>query len=309
MKIVFMGTPEFGVPILEALIEKYDVCLVVTQPDKEVGRNKEIRFSKIKECALKHNIEVFQPEKIRKEYQKVLDVNPDIVITCAFGQMIPDIILEYPKYGAINVHASLLPKFRGGSPIHKSITSGEKETGITIMYMVKKMDAGDIITQRSIPILDSDNLGTIHDKLQIVGKELLMDTLPLIFTGNINPIKQDEEKVTFAYNITREEEKINFNQFSRSIFNHVRGFNPYPVAYGKLDNADIKMFKVSLTKETSTLEPGTISKIVSGKPYVATLDYDIILEEIQYPGKKRMLIKDFMNGMGKKVFEEGKKFE
>lgn len=207
-KVVFMGTPLFSVPVLEMLIENTNVVLVVTQPDSFVGRKKELKYPPVKECAIKHNIPVFQPTKIRNEYEEILKYNPDIIITCAYGQIIPSILLDTPKYKAVNVHASLLPKLRGGSPLHKCIIDGYSETGVTIMYMAPGMDDGDIITQKKINIEDSDNVGTIHDKLSVMGRDLLLLTLPSIFDGTCNRTKQNESEVTFAYNIKREEENL-----------------------------------------------------------------------------------------------------
>jgi len=229
VKVVFMGTPEFSLKVLESLINATMVVGVVTQPDKIVGKNKEKSMTPIKELALKHNIKVLQPEKIRKEYHEVLELNPDIIITCAYGQIIPEVILNAPKYGCINVHASLLPKLRGGSPLHHAIIDGYDKTGVTIMYMDKGMDTGDIISQSEIPIMDSDNVGTIHDKLSTLGANLLMETLPSIINGTNNRIKQNEEEVTICHNITHEEEELDFNKRGREIFNQVRGMNPYPV--------------------------------------------------------------------------------
>ena len=215
MKVIFMGTPDFAVPVLEGLIENYEVILVVSQPDKKVGRKQELKNTPIKEVALKHNIPVFQPIKIREDYDEIIKLNPDIIVTCAYGQIIPKVILDCPKLGCINVHASLLPKLRGGAPIHKAIIDGYKTTGITIMYMDVKMDDGDIISQKEIEILDSDNLESLHDKLSVLGKELLLETLPSIINGTNERIKQDEAEVTFAYNIKREEEHIDFNKSTR----------------------------------------------------------------------------------------------
>ena len=199
VKVLFMGTPEFCVPILESLIASYDVVGVVTQPDKEIGRHKELKASPVKECAIKNGILVLQPEKIRKDYQEVLNRKPDIIITCAYGQIIPKEILDYPKYGCINVHASLLPKYRGGAPMQRAIMNGEKETGITIMYMDEHMDTGNIIKMAKVPILDSDNLEKVHDKLSALGKKLLMETLPSILDGTNDSIAQDDShKSSFA---------------------------------------------------------------------------------------------------------------
>ena len=176
MRIVFMGTPDFAVNVLQGLIDNYEVVGVVTQPDRQVGRKQELVFSPIKKLALNYNIPVLQPEKIRVDYKEVLDLKPDIIITCAYGQIIPKEILDYPKLGCINVHASLLPKLRGGAPIHKAIIDGYKETGITIMYMDVKMDNGDIISQSKTDILDTDNLESLHDRLSIMGRDLLLET-------------------------------------------------------------------------------------------------------------------------------------
>ena len=208
VKVVFMGTPDFSVPVLEGLIENYQVIGIVTQPDRKVGRRQEVVFSPVKEVALKHNIPVFQPEKIRSDYTDILALEPDIIITCAYGQIIPKEILEYPKYGCINVHASLLPKLRGGAPIHHAIIDGYDKTGITIMYMDEAMDSGDIISQRETKILDLDTVESLHDRLSSLGRELLLDTLPSILDGSAKRVKQDADSVTYAYNIQREEEYL-----------------------------------------------------------------------------------------------------
>ena len=208
LKIVFMGTPNFSVPILEALIEKYEVVGVVTQPDKEVGRKRILQPTPVKECALAHNVKVFQPKNIREEYQEIIDLNPDLIVTAAYGQIVGTKLLKYPKYKSINVHASLLPLYRGGAPIHKAIMDGQKETGVTIMYMEKKMDAGDILAQRSMPILDTDNCGLMFEKLSYLGRDLLIETIEKLIDGSIVPLKQDESKVTYAYNISKEEELL-----------------------------------------------------------------------------------------------------
>ena len=208
VRIVFMGTPTYAVPILESLIENYNVVLVVSQPDREKDRKGNLLVTPTKEVAIKNNIPVYQPLKIREEYQTVLDYKPDIIITCAYGQIIPDVILDYPEYGCINVHGSLLPKLRGGAPIHHAIINGDKVTGMTIMYMASKMDAGDIISWRSLEIGENDNLDYIYDKMSYLGRDLLIDTLPSIFNKTNTRIKQDENLVTFGLNISKEEEKI-----------------------------------------------------------------------------------------------------
>ena len=297
-RVVFMGTPDFSVPVLEMLVEKTNVVLVVTQPDSYVGRHHELKFSPVKEVAVKHSIEVFQPEKIRKDYDRILEVNPDIVITCAYGQIIPEVVLKTPKYQAINVHASLLPKLRGGSPLHRAIMNGYSETGITIMYMEAGMDDGDIIKQERIPILDTDNVGSIHDKLSIMGRDLLLKTLPSIFDGTNERTKQDENEVTFAYNIKREEEKLDFNKTAREVFNHIRGLYPFPVSYTELNGEIIKICesRIGLPKNG---EVGEITSIYKDGFGVMCKDKEIIITRVKPNGKKEMSASDFINGRRK----------
>lgn len=299
INVVFMGTPTFAVPILESLIKNYNVTLVVSQPDREKDRKGNLLATPTKALAKEYNIEVFQPTKIKEDYQKIIDKQPDIIITCAYGQIIPDELLNYPKYGAINVHGSLLPKLRGGAPIHWALINGEKETGITIMYMSSKMDAGDIISQRKIPILDSDNLDTLYPKLSNLGRDLLMDTLPDIINNKANSIKQNEEEVTYGLNIKKEEEKIDFNQNANIINNKIRGLSSKPGAYCYLDNKRLKILKASITDIPSQKEPGTIEKITKDSIMVATNDYLLALKDIQIEGKKRCLVSDYLNGINK----------
>ena len=302
-RVVFMGTPEFSVPVLEMLIENTNVVLVVTQPDKEVGRHHELKATPVKECALKHNIDVYQPIKIRNEYKHILEMNPDIIITCAYGQIIPSILLDTPKYKAINVHASLLPKLRGGSPLHKCIIDGYKETGVTIMYMAPGMDDGDIITQRSVEIKDADNVGIIHDKLSIMGRDLLLETLPNIFSGNITRTKQDPNEVTYAYNIKREEEKIDFNKTAREVFNQIRGMYPFPVAYTTLNGEVIKICEV-IIGNSSKGKPGEIIETSKDGISVMCKDKNIIITRLKPSGKKEMTAKDYLNGKNKTIVGE-----
>ena len=302
-RVVFMGTPEFSVPVLEMLIENTNVVLVVTQPDKEVGRHHELKATPVKECALKHNIEVYQPIKIRNEYEHILEMNPDIIITCAYGQIIPSILLDTPKYKTINVHASLLPKLRGGSPLHKCIIDGYKETGVTIMYMAPGMDDGDIITQRSVEIKDTDNVGIIHDKLSIMGRDLLLETLPNIFSGNITRTKQDPNEVTYAYNIKREEEKIDFNKTAREVFNQIRGMYPFPVAYTTLNGEVIKICEVRIGN-SSKGKPGEIIETSKDGISVMCKDKNIIIIRLKPSGKKEMTAKDYLNGKNKTIVGE-----
>ena len=297
IKVVFMGTPTFAVPILEKLIENYHVILVVSQPDKEKDRKGHLLETPIKKLALANNIEVYQPAKIKEEYQYIIDKQPDIIITCAYGQIIPEALLNYPKYGCINVHGSLLPKLRGGAPIHHAIINGEKETGITIMYMDKAMDSGDIISQKVLPISPEDNLDTLYEKMSLLGANLLQETLPDIIAGKNNRIKQDEKLVTFGYNITKEEEKINFNNSSLEIHNQIRGLSSIPGAYCYLDEKRLKIYASTLTNDKSKDAPGTISKIDKTGIYLSTKDNLLKITDIKLEGKKRCLVSDFVNGI------------
>ena len=309
MKIVFMGTPEFAVPILQALIDHYEVVGVVSQPDKKVGRHQEEVFTPIKKLALEHNIPVFQPEKIRLDYQDILDLSPDIIITCAYGQIIPKAILDFPTLGCINVHASLLPKLRGGAPIHKALIDGYDKTGITIMYMDVKMDNGDIISQKETPILDSDNLESLQERLSLMGRDLLLETLPSILKGENSRIKQNEEEVTFAYNIKREEEHIDFSKTSREIFNLIRGLSPIPSANAILDGAEMKILdSICFDKKYPNSTCGEIVDIEKEGIVVSTGDGSLILTKIKPFGKKEMTATSYVNGSSKshligKVFQ------
>lgn len=309
LKVLFMGTPEFSVNVLNGLIENYDVVGVVTQPDKVVGRKHEIKFSPVKEVALKNDIRVYQPKKIKEEYEDLLMLNVDMIVTCAYGQIIPKVLLDFPKYGCINVHASLLPKLRGGAPIHKAIINNYPRTGVTIMYMVEKMDAGDIISQVETPILPTDNVGSLHDRLSEIGTKLLLETIPNIVSGNIDPIKQAENEVTYAWNISREEEKINFNKNTLDIFNQIRGLNPWPGAYAVLDGNIVKIFNSRISESFfTTRKNGEIGKVYDDGIGVSTNDGEIIITELQFAGKRRMTVKEYLNGVDPekligKVFE------
>lgn len=297
LKVVFMGTPTFSVPILESLIENTKVLLVVSQPDREKDRKGNLLPTPTKVVAENHNIEVYQPENIKKEYQKILDMKPDIIITCAYGQIIPDILLSTPKYGAINVHGSLLPCLRGGAPIHHAIINGNKTTGITIMYMDKKMDAGDIISQAEIKIEENDNLDSLYEKMSHLGEQLLIRTLPSIIAGTNERIKQEESKVTYGLNITKEEEKINFQKNSRDIHNLIRGLSSVPGAYCYLDDKRLKIYTSELTDIKSKKNPGTIEQINKTGIYISTLDNLIKITNFKLEGKKRVNISEFINGI------------
>jgi methionyl-tRNA formyltransferase len=226
-------------------------------------------------------------------------MNPDIIVTCAYGQIIPKEILDYPKYGCINVHASLLPKYRGGAPIHRAIMSGEKETGITIMYMDVGMDSGDIITQEKVKRGNDTTVGELHDELSILGRDLLLKTLPSIFEGTNNRTVQNQDEVTFGYIIKREDELVNFDDTSNNVHNKIRGLSPYPCAYGLLDNKVVKLYKSELGSTKSSEKPGTIIKIYDDGIGVKTSDGEVIIKELQFEGKKKMLVSNYLNGIDK----------
>lgn len=309
IKVIFMGTPDFSVNVLNSLIDNTNVIGVVTQPDKLAGRKQVLTQPAVKKVALENNIKVIQPTKIREEYQSIIDLNPDIIITCAYGQFLPKEILDYPKYGCINVHASLLPKLRGGAPIHKAIIDGYTTTGITIMYMGLKMDNGDIISQKSIEIEETDNVGTLHDKLSLLGAELLIETLPSIVSGRANRIVQNEEEITFAYNISREDEHLNFNKTKVEVFNQIRGLNPWPVSYAILDDKEIKIYEAiigeGIYKEKLN---GEIVKLYKDGIGIKVSDGEIILKIIKPSGSKKMNVKDYLNGFKEKSNLIGKVF-
>lgn len=300
MRVVFMGTPDFSVPVLKKLIsDGYDVVGVVTQPDRPKGRKKVLTPPPVKVEAQKHQLTVLQPEKIRlkEDLQPVLDLQPDLIVTAAFGQILPKELLDFPKYGCINVHASLLPEYRGGAPIHQAIIDGKDETGITIMYMIEKLDAGDILTQEKIKIEENDHVGTLHDKLSVVGANLLSQTIPALIEGKITPVKQNEEKATFAPNIRREKEKIDWTNGGKSIYNQVRGLHPWPVAYTTIDGQPMKIWWVEKVDKMNEAKPGTVVSLESDGLIVSTGD-DVYIKvvDLQPSGKKRMHAEQYLRG-------------
>ena len=298
LKIVFMGTPEFSVPVLEALIKNYKVKAVVTQPDKVVGRKGLVAKPPVKLVAEKNNIVVVQLNKVRFEYQEIIDLDPDLIVTCAYGQILPKELLEYPRLGCINVHASLLPKLRGGAPIHRAIMNGEKKTGITIMYMAEGMDNGDIISQREIEILDTDTASSLHDKLSKLGSELLIETLPSIIDGTNKRISQDESKVSFAPIIKPNDERIDFSKTSKQVYNQIRGLNSFPGAYFIMDGRRFKVYESVIKDEyfSENLD-GEIVKIYDEGIGIKTSNGVIVITVIQPEGKSKMTAKAYLNGI------------
>ncbi len=299
--VVFMGTPEFAVPILQSLIDnpEYDVQAVLTQPDHHIGRKRTLHQSPVKELAEQYNIEVLQPAKLSKspEMEKIISLQPDLMITAAYGQFLPTKLLAAAKIAAINVHGSLLPKYRGGAPIQYSIINGDKETGVSIMYMVKKMDAGDIISQRSIPIEDTDDSGTMFKKLSLLGRDLLLETLPKLISGNVNPVAQDPDNVVFSPNITSEQEQIDFRLPAHLIDAKVRGLRPAPLGNMVIDGLRTKIYDVTPLEEKTDLEPGKVVRVTKHQLVIAAGDgttYQI--NKLKPAGKKAMDITSYLNG-------------
>lgn len=297
-RVVFMGTPDFAVPVLEKLIENTNVVLVVTKKDAYVGRKKVLTESPVAMCAHEHNIEVYKPNKLKEDYEYILNKKPDIIITCAYGSIVPKVVLDYPSYGCINVHASLLPKYRGASPIVASILNGEKETGITIMYMDEGIDTGNIIMSRSIEIEDNDNSLSLSNKLSLLGANLLIDTLPKIFEGENFDIPQDNEEATYVGMLKREDEHIDFNNSVENIKNQVRAFSPEPYAFINIDDTEYKISEVEI-KKCDVSKIGIIVEVNKDSFGITAKDGIVYIKRIKPSGKKEMSVKDFFNGFDK----------
>lgn len=298
-RVIFMGTPDFSVPVLEKLIENTNVVLVVTKKDAYVGRKKVLTESPVAICAHEHNIEVYKPNKLKEDYEYILNKKPDIIITCAYGSIVPKVVLDYPSYGCINVHASLLPKYRGASPIVASILNGEKETGITIMYMDEGIDTGNIIMSRSIKIEDNDNSLSLSNKLSLLGANLLIDTLPKIFEGENFDIPQDNEEATYVGMLKREDEHIDFNNSVENIKNQVRAFSPEPYAFINIDDTEYKISEVEI-KKCDVSKIGIIVEVNKDSFGITAKDGIVYIKRIKPSGKKEMSVKDFFNGFDKK---------
>lgn len=293
-----MGTPDFAIPILETLIENTEVVLVISKPDALIGRKQILTPSPIKKKALEHNIPVITPVKIKESFMEIEKYQPDLIVTCAYGQIVPESILNIPRLGCINVHASLLPKYRGGAPIHHAIINGEEKTGITIMYMDKGMDTGNIIACKEIPINKDDTVESMHDKLSILGSNLLKETLPSIIDGTNKRVKQNDDEATYAPTIKRDDEHLDFNKRAIDIYNKVRGLNSWPLANIILDKEEIKVIEGYIGEKTKK-EPGIICDIKKDAIGVSCLDKVFYIIKIKPAGKKIMLVKDYLNGVKK----------
>ena len=300
--IIFMGTPDFSATVLKGLLEskQYEILAVVTQPDRAVGRKKEIRMTPVKELALDYGLPIYQPEKLSKsaELDSLMNLNADGIVTAAFGQFLPSKLLDSVNF-AVNVHASLLPKYRGGAPIHYAIINGDKEAGVTIMEMVKEMDAGDMIARRAIPIEETDNVGTMFEKLALVGRDLLLESLPSYLAGDLKPVPQDKNQVTLSPNILPEEERIDWTKTNHQIFNQIRGMNPWPVAHTLLNGERFKIYEAIPVEGLG--QAGEILVIGKKELIVATGEGALSLQTVQPAGKSKMTIVDFLNGLGRQL--------
>lgn len=301
MKIIFMGTIDFSVTILEKLNKKYPVGLVVTQPDAKVGRKQILKENPIKVFANENNIPVFQPIKLSKDYEQIINFKPDLIITAAYGQMVPNIILDLCP--AINVHGSILPKRRGGAPIERAIIEGDKETGITVMYMASKMDSGDIIKQRKIPIIN-DTKTTLYNKLAHVGAELLLEVMDDFIKGEIKSYPQDESLVSYSYNLKKEDEYLDFSKTNKEIINHLNGLLDEPGGSIFVDDVRIKIYEVKKHDIISHEAPKTILN-VDKELVIKTGDGALSILTLQQQGKQKMNILNYLNGQ--RIFKKGDK--
>lgn len=299
-RIVFMGTPKIASVVLESMLDHdIEVGLVVTQPDKKKGRKQMVVYSETKEVAIKHDIEVFQPIRIKEDYQKLIDYQPDLIVTCAYGQIVPKIILDLPKYGCVNLHGSLLPKYRGGAPIQRAIWNGDTISGMSLMKMVPKMDAGPVLAQKEIQIEQEDNSTSLFDKMAICASELLIENFDLICSENAQYIEQDESKMVLAPVLTKEEEHIDFSQEDHSVLNQIRAFSDAPGAYVLLNHKKFKILKAHLRegKQSSYI----LESIGKNQLGFGLKSSTLVIETCQMEGKPVMDVKSFYNGQGRNL--------
>ncbi|EHK2364115.1 MAG: methionyl-tRNA formyltransferase [Clostridium perfringens] len=299
MKIVFMGTPDFAVPSLKSLINEFGVEAIFTQPDRPKGRGKKLGMSPVKEVALEHNIPVYQPLRLKNEpetIEELKNMEPDFIIVVAFGQILPKEVLDIPKYGCINLHASLLPKFRGAAPLNWSIIKGEKVTGNTTMLMDVGLDTGDMLLKDEVEITDNMTAGELHDILMERGGELLVRTIKGILNNEITPEKQNEEETCYASMLNKEIAKIDWSLSAQDIHNLVRGLNPWPVALTSYDDITMKVHQTRVEKGDSNKEPGTIISVDKTGIKVSTGKDILVIEKLQFPNSKQLFVEQFING-------------
>ncbi|MBQ6222423.1 MAG: methionyl-tRNA formyltransferase [Solobacterium sp.] len=303
LRVIFMGTPVFACSVLEALIEeKYNVVLVVSQPDKPVGRHHQVVSTPVHELADKYGIPVLQPERLKEEAEKILEYAPDLIVTCAYGQFVPEVILNYPEYGCLNIHPSLLPKYRGGAPVHHAVWNGDTETGVALMEMIKKMDAGRVYAVTRVPIGPDETTEELNLRLMEVSKELIRNALPEYLEGKLPGIEQEEEKATIARNISKEDECISFmKEDLHQVYNHIRALIDWPVAYARINNKRLKIYRAEICEGECTEETGKILGFRDGAMEVACTGGILRILELQPEGKKRMKAADFANGAGRSL--------
>ncbi len=297
--IIFMGTPDFSVPVLEALHRNHGVAMVISQPDKPVGRKRVMTPPPVAAAAKKMGIPLFQPDRIKAEeaVEKIKGLEPDLIITAAYGQILPKALLEIPPLGAINVHASLLPRHRGGAPIHRAILEGDSKTGVSIMYMAEGLDSGDVIAKRATAISDDDNTGTLHDRLSEIGAALLLETLPAVLDRTNVRTPQDPSEVTVSPNISKGDEQLDWQNDARTVFNHVRGLSPWPGAYTTFNEKRLKLYGAKPPAGRTDKAPGTITEETDSGFRVACGDgYTVEVTEVQLSGKKKTDAQNFAAG-------------
>lgn len=309
MKIIYMGTPDFAVAPLEAILKAgHEVTAVVTQPDRQKGRGREVQYSPVKECALSHDIPVLQPVKIKeKEAVEELRKYPaDIFVVAAFGQLLSEEILNMPKFGCINIHASLLPAYRGAAPIQWCVINGEEKTGVTIMQMAKGMDTGDILLQKEVVLDEKETGGSLFDRLMETGAELIVEALPEIEAGELTPVKQKEELATYAGKITKDMGNIDFTKSAVTIERLIRGLNPWPSAFTHYKGKMLKIWEADVVPECADAEnpaPGTVIALDKESFTLATGEGALRIRSLQLEGKKRMSCAEFMRGYEVKLGE------
>lgn len=305
-RIIFMGTPDIAAYALQSLIDAgYQFVAVISQPDRKVGRKQEMMPTAVKKVALNAGIPVLQPERIGTISEEIKALQPDLILTMAFGQLVPESILSIPSLGCINLHASLLPKFRGGAPIHKAIMTGETKSGITLMYMEKTLDSGDMIAVCEVEILPDDTTGDLHDKLMVCGGKMIVEEMPSLLAGTNKRVPQNHEEVTYAPNIKRDEEFITFDRLTKDVYNHIRGLIPWPGCYFKFQEKEIKIWQARPVILKQPQAPGTIIENTEAGLVIATKDGAVKLMRLQPSGKKQMDYAEIYRGNGKAFFPIG----
>ncbi|HCX63873.1 MAG TPA: methionyl-tRNA formyltransferase [Eubacteriaceae bacterium] len=308
MKVVFMGTPEFSVPVLKALHAHHEVVLVITQPDKPNRRGNKVTFSPVKEYAQKNELPIHQPKSLREKsvVDEIASFKPDVIVVVAYGQLLPKEILNMPPYGCINIHASLLPKYRGAAPIHRAILENEQKTGLSAMIMNEGMDTGDVIHEVELEIEENMTVGELHDRLSEMAGSFILETFEKMENNRVKRIKQSDQDATYASKIDRETGKVDFRKTTTEVHNIIRGTDPYPGAYALLEGKKVKLFDAIKKEDSSDCEPGTIRYCDSNGLWIKTADGAVVVRKIQFPGKKALRVEEYLRGNENLI---GKRFE